>query len=181
MTALFIAGAITYHPTDFSALTWEKLVVLFSAPEIANPNHEILATALLLSVTLALSTAAVVSNLATSLQNCTDEQNETIKWFLLWMHGMLTLVMLVYSALLFRTNIRLQQFSDGSFIVYFGVFYMMISVLIFLIPAVKYKLLTTRTLVLAFAGFNLPPWVSSFLSTIKLENYPLLMKIWGGV
>jgi hypothetical protein len=181
MTALLVAGAISYHSADPSAFTWNRFSAFFNDPKIASLSHETLATVLLLSLTLALSTAAVVSNLATSLRSCTDEQNETIRWFLLWMHAGLTFIMLAYSALLFRTNIRLPQFADGLFIVYFGLFYLMISVLIFLIPAVQYKLLTTRTVLVAFAGINLPPWISSFLSTATLQNFPILTKIWGAV
>jgi hypothetical protein len=122
-----------------------------------------------------------VSNLATSLRDCTDEQNETIRWFLLWMHGGLTLIVFAYSALLFKIYIRIEAFKDGLFIVYFLLFYLMISVLIFVIPAIRYKLLTTQTVLIAFAGINLPPWISSFLSTAKLESFPMLMKIWERV
>ncbi|UPK01562.1 hypothetical protein [Bradyrhizobium sp. 170] len=181
MTALLVAGAISYQSADPSAFTWDRFLAFVSDPKIRNPSHETLAIVLLLTLTLALSTAAVVSNLATSLRDCTDEQNETIRWFLLWMHAGLTLIMLAYSALLFKTTIRLPQFADGLFILYFGLFYLMISVLIFLIPAVQYKLLTTKTVLVAFAGINLPPWISSFLSTAKLEKFSMFMKFWERV
>lgn len=171
MTAMFVAGAITYHQPDISALTWASLVALFEAVKRASLTHDTLATALLVSLTLALSTAAVVSYLATALRDCTEEQNKAIQSFLLWMHAILTLLVLVYSVLLFKTNVRRPEYANEMFIWYFALVYFMISVLIFLVPAVKCGLLSRQTALWSFAGINVPPWVSGFLSKTGIEAY----------
>ncbi len=160
MTALLVAGS----------LTSEKLTALVVQLRQASLTHESLATALVLSLTLALSTATVVSNLTTSFRNCTAEQNESIKSFLLWMHLSLTLIVLIYATLLFKTNLRVAQFQDGQFIWYFCAFYLMISILIFLIPALQYGLLRGKTAWL-FTGINLPPWIMNLASKSGVESF----------
>jgi hypothetical protein len=171
MTALFVSGAISYENTNPFAFTWERFASLLKQARTLNLNvsHDALAAVLLLTLTLALSTAAIVSNLATSLRGCTDEQTAAIKSFLIWMHSTLTVIVAIYSVLLFKTNLRLPQFMDGFFIWYFALFYLMITVLIFLIPAILYKLLTTRATLLSFTGINLPPWISTVLSKTGIE------------
>ena len=119
--------------------------------------------------------------MATSLQDCTDEQNQTIKSFLLLMHALLTIIMLIYCVLLFKTNLRVDKYADGLFIWYFCAFYLMITVLIFLIPAGKYKLLSVQTVIVSFAGLTAPPWLLSFVSKSGVDEGHIpdfLLQIW---
>jgi predicted neutral ceramidase superfamily lipid hydrolase len=180
MTALFVTGAVTNQPDYSSALTPDRLLAFFREAQNISLDHNTLATALLISLTFALSAAAVISNLTTSLRGCSDEQNSTIRSFLLWMHATLTGIVAIYSVLLFKTVIRLPGYQDGFFMWYFVLFYLMITVLIFLIPAVRYGLFTTRTTLLTFTGINLPPWVSGFVSKTGLaSSFPEFLKaIW---
>jgi hypothetical protein len=176
--ALWTAGSISSaQPFKAPALTSERLYALLkevqniSVPNLSlNLSHEALSAILLVCLIFAVSTASVISNLATSLRDCTDEQKDKIRSFLLWMHGFLALIVLFYSFLLFRTNIRIEGFKDGQFILYFLLFYVMVSVLIFAIPAALFSVLTIRTTFASLTGFTIPTWASSLLSKLGLDG-----------
>jgi hypothetical protein len=184
MTSLFVAGAISYTETNPLSLTPERfLTLLKEAPtrfDASIQSQDALAAVLLVTFTLALSTAGIVSNLATSLNGCSKEQNAKITSFLLWMHGILAVLVLIYAALLYKTNIRASdKLADGIFIYYFALFYLMISIVTFLVPIVQYGVLTKPMTLLSLGGFTMPSWAPSALKYSGLENQlPVLHILW---